>query len=817
MDKNIININYKTRGNIIKNKPKIFFCAHPKDFDKYFEEISEDVLDITNSVIYYKDKNNISSKNIINNLTQINLFIIPITWNFLSIDCDARIIEFKYALKHNIPILPILMEEGIDYYFNQQCGSLHSLNKTVDSKDQFRKKLKDYLNSVLVSDELIQQVKDAFDAYIFLSYRKKDRKYAEKIMHLIHENPFCRDIAIWYDEFLKPGYDFNIAIEEAIKKSKLFTLVVTPNLINEENYVKNIEYPYAKEKNKRILPIEAVKTNKQKLKKEYNSIPNIINVKNHNELSESLKKYLIKEAWNPNDDKKHLYFMGIAYVNGIDVEINYNMGISLLEKSANMEFIESIEKLVNIYRTGQGTNKNYKEAINWQEKLIELLKKHKRKNSYNILVQENKLAELYSEIGEYQKSFDITMNVYKILKSKGSKYQKEIAYITDFLVSRYLYIGEYNKALKLGLNAYELNKTLFGEKDKATTTLLSFLAKTYCKIGNYSKAIELEKKVYQNTLNQFGKDNDETFTILNNLSQYYFYSGNIEKSIEIEEKVFIEQKNKYNKENSIVLDNLGIYYSNIRKYEKALEMLNKATTLTKQELGNNHPHYLAILAHTADIYSHINQNTKAIQIMTEICKTCTDKFPKLNPTTLNYLHNLGLYYSSEKNYEKSIEIGEYVYLNTKKIFGVNHPNTISSLINLSTYYYNTKNYTKCIQLANLAYRKACKVFGTNHFKTLTIMNNLAIYYNINNNNKKAIEIGKKVYQLNKEKMGVNNYDTLFYLDNLIGYYEDDKKYNIALKLANDLYKAQKKQLGNNHKEIIETLNRIEKIKKKINN
>ena len=41
----------------------------------------------------------------------------------------------------------------------------------------------------------------AFDAYIFLSYRKKDRRYANELMRLIHNNPECRDIAIWFDEF----------------------------------------------------------------------------------------------------------------------------------------------------------------------------------------------------------------------------------------------------------------------------------------------------------------------------------------------------------------------------------------------------------------------------------------------------------------------------------------------------------------------------------------------------------------------------------------------------------------------------------------
>lgn len=73
-------------------------------------------------------------------------------------------------------------------------------------------------------------------------------------MRLIHENDFCRNIAIWYDEYLTPGENFNNAIAKALQKSELFTLVVTPNLVNEPNYVMEHEYPAARDSGKPILP-----------------------------------------------------------------------------------------------------------------------------------------------------------------------------------------------------------------------------------------------------------------------------------------------------------------------------------------------------------------------------------------------------------------------------------------------------------------------------------------------------------------------------------------------------------------------------------
>lgn len=106
----------------------------------------------------------------------------------------------------------------------------------------------------------------AFDAYIFLSYRKKDRKLAQELMRLIHQNESCRNLAIWYDEFLLPGEDFNTAIEKALKTSDLFTIMITPNLVVEPNHVTEIEYPLARSEGKRIIPIEMYPTDENKVR-----------------------------------------------------------------------------------------------------------------------------------------------------------------------------------------------------------------------------------------------------------------------------------------------------------------------------------------------------------------------------------------------------------------------------------------------------------------------------------------------------------------------------------------------------------------------
>lgn len=105
--------------------------------------------------------------------------------------------------------------------FDKNFERLHLDKSTTDSTViSYQLKLKKFIESVLLRDGLIEKIKASFSGYIFLSYRKKDRKFVQDVMKAIHYNEFCRDIAIWYDEYLIPGEDFNETIlKTLVKKS----------------------------------------------------------------------------------------------------------------------------------------------------------------------------------------------------------------------------------------------------------------------------------------------------------------------------------------------------------------------------------------------------------------------------------------------------------------------------------------------------------------------------------------------------------------------------------------------------------------------
>ncbi len=410
-------LQHKTRGDSSpQGKPRVYFSYHPADFGLYFQPISREILEKQNCAIWYdtEPEADYDREAFRLSLSQMQLFVIPVTTRFLCQESRASAVELPFALEHRIPVLPLMQESGLEELFNAKCGSLQMLDKNSADKTAIRyeEKLEKYLAAVLTGDELSRRIRDAFTAYIFLSYRKVDRRYAQELMWLIHENDFCRDIAIWYDEFLSPGEDFNDNIRQALEKSSLFALVVTPNVLKannhkEDNFVVKTEYPLAKDSGKIIFPAEFRTTDKRLLAEKFPGLMSCVDAgAAHDEeaFCDALRQRVEqiarkKRAASPEQE----YLIGLAYLKGVDMEVDRGRALSMITDAAEKGVEEAMEKLVDMYHTGEGVERNLPEAIRWQTRLAELYRarREERRDSesgFAWVSEVVKLGDFYFEI-----------------------------------------------------------------------------------------------------------------------------------------------------------------------------------------------------------------------------------------------------------------------------------------------------------------------------------------------------------------------------------------------------------------------------------
>lgn len=437
-------LKYKTRGmSDPKGKPKVYFSSHPEDFDEALPLITEDLLSHANCAVFYDEENgsaDFAETELEDVLKEMQLVVFAVTSRFIHERNRAKDKELPLALKNHIPVLPIMLENGLGYEFSNNCAKIQVVPKygTDPTAIPYDDVLQTFLDSVLVGDELAEQVRDAFDAYVFLSYRKKDRKHAQRLMRLIHENKQFRDIAIWYDEFLVPGESFNEAIKDAFNKSSLFAMAVTPHLEEEGNYVMRVEYPMARNRKNEnddfeIIPVEMYESEdgkegedwridqshlKGKKEFEYQEISDLQDEHRLQEMNKSFLNALERIAKKENDgSSRHRFFIGLAYLNGIDVEINRERALELLQgaSEAPSPCMEATAKLADMYMNGEGVERDSAKAIFWQRKLASQYKaaydqnhdpdEHKGYGTAYFKAL-GKLSDMYRDYGAVQAAVD---------------------------------------------------------------------------------------------------------------------------------------------------------------------------------------------------------------------------------------------------------------------------------------------------------------------------------------------------------------------------------------------------------------------------
>ena len=582
---------FKPEGISLNGMQRVYFTCHPEDHARYFERISGDILKVQRCAVFYNlDEGEYEDAE--TDLAQMNLFVIPVTTRLLTKPCRTVKFDIPFALEHHIPILPLMMESGLDELYERVFGDLHYLdpNASDDTARSFEEKFKNYITSVLIGDELAEKIRRAFDAYIFLSYRKKDRRYANELMRLIHKNEFCRDIAIWYDEFLTPGEGFNEAIAAALEKSELFALVVTPSLLELNdlglpNYVMKEEYPAARRSGKKVLPAEMEETDGKALSGKFDGIGSTVKKEDEAALSAALHDALGEIAIAENDDDpEHNFFIGLAYLGGIDVEIDHERAKRLIEGAAEAGLIEAAEKLVSMYENDEGVQRDYYAAIEWRKKLVELLEKRSDedgslKNRIELLIALEGLGDAYLAVGRLDEAKQAYQRQYDLSERFDSEMPGQFTRTLSVSLSRLGDIskaeGDLNEARRLYSRSLEIRERI--AEETGTIQAWRDLSVSLNKLGDISSAegdLDEARRFYSRSLEILGRIAEETGTVearrdlsvsLNRLGDISSAEGDLtearrlySRSLEIDERIAEEADTiEARRDLSISLNKLG--------------------------------------------------------------------------------------------------------------------------------------------------------------------------------------------------------------------------------------------------------------------
>lgn len=672
----------KTKGNASpKGKPRLYFTCHPADFDRYFNKLCEDIFKTHDCAVYYRADMTavIAPRDRETDLESHNLFIVPITHRLLSSPNPAMDTDLPFALEKGIAVLPFMMEPGNDKLYAEKFGELQYLSpySTDPTEISYEEKLKKHLDAILISDEMAKQIRAAFHSYIFLSYRKRDRRYANELMRLIHSHEECRDIAVWYDEFLTPGESFRANIEKMLHDSKLFALLVTPSLLEEPegkpNFVMGEEYPAAIKAGIDILPAEMEPTDSLALSQKFNGVPACLRPQEQEFTTRLLAS--LEKAATARNDPMHDFLIGLAYLDGIDMEVNRPRGLELIRSAAEQELPEAMEQLYWMYSEGKGVRLNHREAVIWAQRLVAHYEQHLGKTHEKTLVWSNDLALAYSNLGEYQKALPLHAEAYRLCcETFGNHHEISLLSLGN-LALLYEKIGNYPKALELQLLSYHRRKSLWGEEHPQTLLSLQQLATVYGRLGDHRRELEVGGSAYALACKILGDRHPHTVTALGNLVACYC--------------------------------DLGEYYSALKPGEQVYAL---ACLLW----GEEHPNSITYLNNLALIYDQLGDPQRALEINRKVYDLRCALFGREHPDSLTALNDMAVTEDFLGQHKKAMEKHEEVYSLRRKILGESHPDTVLSLNNLAIACYNLGNYNEAAPLLKKAQDALYQVFGAKH-------------------------------------------------------------------------------------------------------
>ncbi len=273
-------------------KRKIFISAHPVDRYEWLDTVTS-VIESTGvcTAIY-----NTTPSDMGDGLPNgVDTLVVLASVKYFTWVGSGYTSEFFAAVRDGIRVIPILIEGNqntIDLV-NMRLGKIQYIDATEN---------RDFAMTTLCAHLLAEErVVDRSLPSVFISYRKQDKKHLHDLVEKIKEYENFDKINLWYDEVIVPGENYSKSILREVDECDLFILVVTPNVLEPSNYVRKVEYKRAEAAGKRIIAIEAEKTDKSALKEAFASLSTPVGIKQSGAIFSVLTELIRNNKKSKND------------------------------------------------------------------------------------------------------------------------------------------------------------------------------------------------------------------------------------------------------------------------------------------------------------------------------------------------------------------------------------------------------------------------------------------------------------------------------------------------------------------------------------
>ena len=487
----------------------VLLICHPQLVPFYLPKLKDFIWDrFDNITIWNMNSETVDDKVILQEIEQMDAVICFITETLLSTLNGIKDLIIPALIETHIPFLPILDGNNLEEIFNQKYGHIHFVSQVQPRKISYEA-IEEFLNRILASEERkrkkfeFENLKSkAFSQSFFISYRKIDGMYIDNLQRTIHNDPLLVDTQLWYDSYLNPGQDYDENLKRMIEACNAVILVITPHLLQKDNYVQRIEMPLAKASGKPVIGILMEDTNLEAIHNLY-GVENIYKLDGYSSFHEILSDAGI-EVPEVNSYPRHLMKLAIAYIKGDNIERNMNVACELLYQATQYNYFPAYEKLIEIksgdYNLYQQNNTPSGEScvdIAEAERLLEEytnILKHRyqdnpsRDGLIDLMDALRKYGEFYFDQEDLEKAKNQLLILYSYAaplgKEEPNKMYTYLSTASLLLAKTYYAMGKYEDAERYFGKSVDTDRTLNDDSTYNAITYTNLLT-SLCEFGDF--------------------------------------------------------------------------------------------------------------------------------------------------------------------------------------------------------------------------------------------------------------------------------------------------------------------------------------------
>jgi non-specific serine/threonine protein kinase/serine/threonine-protein kinase len=195
-------------------------------------------------------------------------------------------------------------------------------------------------------------------------------------------------------------------------------------------------------------------------------------------------------------------------------------------------------------------------------------------------------------------------------------------------------------------------------------------------------------------------------------------------------------------------------------YPGAEALLTDGLDALRHVRGDDHAETLAMMVGLAGVYQDQGKYAEAEPLLTTALEGARRTVGDDDPETLARMNNLALLYQSSGKLDLAEPLLASALAARRRVSGDEHPETLTVMNNLASQYYRRGMYAEAGRLFVELVERRRRVLGADHPATLIAMNNLAVVYRAEGRNAEAEPIITEVLEIRRRVLGEEHPDTL---------------------------------------------------------